>query len=174
MRMTTLLTSVSLTLLATMALAQSVTYEYDRAANFSNYKRYAWTRGTELPDTLIHARVVGAIDAALAAKGLVRVEPAASPDLLVAYHASFEKNLEITGSTHGFEPFGLGDRWGAATVQPVLVGTLVVDLSDARTHAMVWRSLASSDVRPGDKPETRDKKLARATQKMFKNYPPKP
>jgi hypothetical protein len=173
MRMTTLLTSVSLTLLTAVALAQSVTYEYDRAANFSNYKRYAWTRGTDLPDTLIHARVVAAIDAALATKGLLRVEPAAFPDALVAYHASFEKNLEITGSTHGFGPFALGDRWGAATVQPVLVGTLVVDLADARTHATVWRGLASSDIRPDDKPETRDRKLARATQKMFRNYPPK-
>ena len=132
-----------------MALAQSVTYDYDRAASFSNYKTYAWTRGTELTDELNHARVVRAIDAALVAKGLARVEPSANPDVLVAYHASFDKNLEITGSAHGWGPFGLGgDRWGSARVQPVLVGTLVVDISDARTSAIVWRSLASSDIRP--------------------------
>jgi hypothetical protein len=34
-------------------------------------------------------------------------------------------------------------------------------------------SLASSDIRPPDKPESRDKKIAKATAKMFKNYPPK-
>ena len=68
---------------------------------------------------------------------------------------------------------GLGsDQWGSARVQPVLVGTLVVDISDARTGAIVWRSLASSDIRPTDKPERRDKKVAKATRKMFKNYPP--
>jgi Domain of unknown function (DUF4136) len=154
--------------------AQSVTYDFDRAANFSQYKTYAWTRGTELTDELNHARVVRAVDAALVAKGLSRVEPGARPDVHVAYHASFEKNLEITGSAHGWGPFGLGgDRWGSATVQPVLVGTLVVDISDARTNAIVWRSLASSDIRPTDKPESRDKKIAKATEKMFKNYPPK-
>jgi hypothetical protein len=95
--------------------------------------------------------------------------------VLVAYHASFDKNLEITGSTNGWVPFGLGgDRWGSARVQPLLVGTLVVDISDARTGAIVWRSLATSDIRPTDKPESRDKKIAKATEKMFKNYPPKP
>ena len=89
MRMTTYLASVCLTLLGSIALAQSVTYDFDRAANFSSYKTYAWTRGTELTDELNHARVVRAIDAALGAKGLARVEPSASPDVRVAYHASF-------------------------------------------------------------------------------------
>jgi hypothetical protein len=172
MRLSTYLTSACLTLLATIALAQSVTYDYDRAGNFSKYKTYSWTRGTEVIDELNHARVVRSIDAALAGKGLAKVEPSASPDVLVAYHASFDKNLEITGTAHGWGPFGLGDRWGSARVQPVLVGTLVVDISDARTSALVWRSLASSDIRPNDKPETREKKITKATEKMFKNYPP--
>jgi hypothetical protein len=173
MRILTFATSASLTVLATIALAQSVTYDYDRAVTFSTYKTYAWTRGTELTDELNHARIVRAIEAALVAKGLARVEASAPPDVLVAYHASFENNLEIAGSTHGWGPFGLGgDRWGAARVQPVVVGTLVVDISDARTGAIVWRGLASSDIRPTDKPEGRDKKIAKATEKMFKNYPP--
>src|SRR4030095_4257889 len=171
MRIATFATCV-LTLLGTMAQAQSVTYDYDRAASFSNYKTYAWTRGTELTDELNHARVVRAIDAALVAKGLAQVEGSANPDVLVAYHASFDENLEISGSTYGWGPLGLGgDRGGWARVQPILVGTLVVDISDARTRAIVWRSLASSDIRPTDKPETRDKKIAKATEKMFKNYP---
>ena len=174
MRIATFATCVCLTLLGTMALAQRVTYDYDRAANFLNYKTYAWTRGTELADELNHARVVRAIDGALVAKGLARVEPGAGPDVLVAYHASFDRNLEITGSAHAWGPFGLGgDRFGSARVQPVLVGTLVVDISDAQTSAIVWRSLASSDIRPTDKPESRDKKIAKATEKMFKNSPPK-
>jgi hypothetical protein len=126
-----------------------------------------------LADELNHARVVRAIDAALAGKRLAKVEPSANPDVLVAYHASFDKNLEITGTAHGWGPFGLGDdRWGSARVQPVLVGTLVVDISDARTSGLVWRSLASSDIRPNDKPETREKKITKVMEKMFKNYPP--
>jgi hypothetical protein len=164
-------TTCVLTLLAPVALAQSVTYDYDRSASFSTYRTYAWTRGTELTDDLNHARVVRAIDAALVAKGLASVEPSAKPDVLVAYHASFEKNLEISGSTHGWGPVGVRDGWGSARVQPLLVGTLIVDISDARTGAIVWRSLASSDIRPADKPENREQKITKATEKMFKNYP---
>ena len=166
--------SVCLTLVATIALARNVPHAYDRAANFTIYRTYAWSRGTELADELNHTRVVRAIDAALVAKGFTRVEPSADPDVFVAYHASFDKNMEITGSAHGWGPLGLGgDRWGAARVQPITVGTLVVDISDARKRAVVWRGLASSDIRPTDKPETRDKKIAKATEKMFRNYPPK-
>ena len=55
----------------------------------------------------------------------------------------------------------------------VLVGALVVDITDARTRALVWRGMASGDIKPNDKPEQRDKKMAKATEKMFKNYPPK-
>ena len=88
--------------------------------------------------------------------------------------AGFEKDLEITGSAYGLGPFGLGgDRWGSARVDPVLIGTLVVDISDTRPGALVWRSLASSDIRPTDKTETRDKKIAKAMDKVFRNYPPK-
>jgi len=167
------LTGVCLTLFGTIAMAQSVSYDYDRAADFGTYKTYAWTRGTELPDELNHARVVRAIDAAIAAKGLARVGAADHADVLVAYHASFDTNLEIFGGTSGLGPFGLGpDRWGAATVQPVQVGTLVVDLIDARTHALVWRSRASSDARPNDSIDAREKKIDKAAAKMFKNFPP--
>jgi hypothetical protein len=102
MRLSTYLRSACLTLLATTALAQSVTYDYDRATDFSKYKTFAWARGTELTDELNHARVVRAIDAALVGKRLTRVEPSATPDVLVAYHASFERNVEITGLSQGW------------------------------------------------------------------------
>jgi uncharacterized protein DUF4136 len=167
--------TAGLVLLGTIALAKSVTYDYDPGADFSRYKTYAWTRGTELTDELNHARIVRAVDAQLVAEGLTRVEPGARPEVLVAYHASFERNVEIQGFSHGWGPFGLGgDRIGSARVQPVLVGTLVVDIIDARTNAIVWRATASSDINPATSPQKRDQKIASATEKMFKNYPPRP
>jgi hypothetical protein len=170
-RIATFAMFVSLT--AMSALAQTVTYDYDSAANFASYKTYAWTRGTELTDELTHARVVRALDAFLAAKGLSRVEPNARPDVFLAYHASFEQDLEFSGATHGWGPFG-PDRWGSARIQPLLVGLLLVNISDAQTGAIVFRSFANSDVRLTDKPEIRDRKIAKAAGKMFQNYPPKP
>ena len=175
MRIATFATAVGLALLSSIALAGSVTYDYDRGADFSRYKTYAWTRGTELTDELNHARIVRAVDAQLAAKGLTRVERSARPEVLVAYHASFERNVEIHGFSHGWGPFGLGgDRTGSARFEPVLVGTLVVDIMDARTSAIVWRAMASSDINPATSPRKRDKKVTGATARMFKSFPPKP
>jgi hypothetical protein len=52
--------------------------------------------------------------------------------------------------------------------------TLVVDVIDARTNALVWRAVASSDINPATSPGKRDQKIAKATGAMFKNYPPRP
>ena len=38
------------------------------------------------------------------ARGVARVEPGANPDMLVAYHASFDENIEIIGAFVGGGP----------------------------------------------------------------------
>ena len=110
MRIATLTTSVGLMLLATMALAQTISFDYDRGANFSSYQTYAWTRGTELTDELNHARVVRAIEGRLATKGLRQVEPA-SPCLGTAR------------ARHGFRDSS--ERSSS--------------ISPTRRHALVWQ-----------------------------------
>lgn len=173
MRIAALATTIWLTVLGAIAPAQSVTHD-DRAVNFSSYQTYAWTPATEPSDEQNHARIIRAIDTALLAKGVARVAPSASPDLLLAYHASFDKNMELLESIRGWGPLRLGGgRWGFARVQPVLIGTLGVEITDARTNAIVWRSFASSDLRTTDKPQSRDRKLAKAAHKLFKHYPPR-
>jgi len=174
MQIRTVATSIAVALVATMAVAQTVTYDYDRTADFSKFHTYAWTKGTELTDELNHARVTRSIDAELAAKGLTKVDAGSNPDVLVAYHASFDRNLEINASSSGLGPYGLGGlRSGRARAQEILVGTLAVDLIDAHTRSIVWRGIANRDVNQSTKPDARDKNVAKATQKMFKNYPPR-
>jgi hypothetical protein len=174
MRIGTFATAVGVALLGSIAIAQTVTYDFDRAANFGRYKTYAWTRGTDLADQLNHARVVRSIESQLASKGLSKVETNNRPDLLVAYHTSFEKNLQINAwsSGYGAPRFG-GLRSGTATTQEVVTGTLVVDMLDAVSKSIVWRGLASGELTPSAKPEQREKKINKATEKLFKNYPPK-
>jgi hypothetical protein len=73
-RIATIVTTASIILFGTIAFAQSVTYDYDRAADFSTFRTYTWTRGTNLEDELNHNRVVTAIEAQLAMhEGLRRV-----------------------------------------------------------------------------------------------------
>ena len=93
--------------------------------------------------------------------------------MLVAYHASFDRNLQINAYSSGWggPRFG-GLRSGTATTMEVLTGTLVVDVMDASTKSIVWRGMASADVDRSAGPEKRERNINRATQKLFKNYPP--
>ena len=172
MRMRILVATAALLLVGAGALAQSVTYDYDKSADFTRFKTYAWTRGTDLRDELNHRRVMSAIDNQLTLKGLTRVSSPASADLLVAYHASFDRNLEITGSSSGWGPYALGGRFGSARVGEVVVGTLLVEMQLADTGRLVWRAAASTDINPTMTPEKREKSINKAAEKLFKNYPP--
>ena len=174
MRIATLIAAASLTLLTTTAMGQDVTYDYDKAADFSRLKTYAWVRGTPVNDELNHKRIVNAIDAQLAAKGFTKVEAGANPDVLVAYHASFNRDLQVTGFNRGWGGYRFGPgRVGSARVDQIVVGTLIVDLVDAANKTIVWRGIATKDLDPNASPEKRDKSINKAAEKLFKNYPPK-
>ena len=171
MRLAALATAVGITLLGTVAIAQSVSYDFDRSANFSKFRTYGWIDGTRVADELNHKRVMRAIEAQLAMKGMTKVEAGSRPDVLVAYHASFDKNLQIDVFGTGFPRFG-GMRNATATTQEIVTGTIVVDIMDANTQAIVWRGMASKELNASAKPEKREKEINKAAEKVFKNYPP--
>ena len=50
------------------------------------------------------------------------------------------------------------------------VGSLVVDLVDAKTNELVWRAVASSTIPPDRK--KLEKKIQKVVAKMFASYPP--
>jgi hypothetical protein len=171
MRTNTFFTLATLALLSTITIAQSVTYDFDRSARFSSFKTYAWTRGNPVGDELNHQRIMRAIDAQLAAKGMLRVEVNSEPDVLIAYHASFDRDLQVNAFGMGWGP--IAGRSGTARVEEVTVGTLAVDMLDAATRSIIWRAMASKDLDPNAKPEKRDKNINSAAEKLFRNYPPK-
>jgi hypothetical protein len=174
LRITALALAAGLLFTGTAAQAQNVTYDYDRSAPFAAYRTYAWVPGTDVPDPLVHKRIVAAIDSELAAKGLRKVDATTHPDVVVAYHATFDTNLQITGFGSGWGGYRFaGTRSGTARAEEILVGTLIVDVVDARSRSIVWRGTATKDVNLKADPEKRDKNIARAAAKLFKHYPPR-
>lgn len=174
MRVLAFASTVCLALVGTAAFAQDVTFDYDKTTDFSTLKTYTWVRGTPLGDELNHKRIVDAIDAQLASKGFAKVERSADPDVLVAYHATFNKDLQIEGFSSGWGGYRFGPaRSGTARVEEILIGTLVVDMVDAQTRTIVWRGIASKEIDVKASPEKRDKNINKAAEKLFKNYPPR-
>ena len=55
----------------------------------------------------------------------------------------------------------------------ILIGTLVIDMADAKQGQLAWRGMATKEVDTQAKPEKRDKSINNAVKKVFKNYPPK-
>ena len=174
------LTVLSAILLApALMLAQKTSYDYEKTADFKSFKTYAFKDGTAVGQPLIDSRIVSAIETQLASKGLVKAE--ANPDLFVVYHVAFDKQKDIStySSGGGYGPYGWG--WGGGwaggsthtSVRDILVGTLVIDMADAKKNQMVWRGMGVKEVNTQANPEKRDKSINEAVKKILKNYPPK-
>ena len=171
MRNATLMSMTALALFGTTASAQTVSYDYDRGTDFSRLKTYSWVPGTNLRDELNHKRIVAAVDAQLAAKGMTRVE--AGADVLVAYHASFDRDLQINATSSDWGGYRWSaNRFGSARVSEITTGTVIVDLVDAKSKTIIWRGTATKEVDTKADPEKRDRNVNRAAEKLFKNYPP--
>ena len=168
---------LAIVLAPAVLLAQKVSYDYNKSANFASFKTYAQKDGTKVGQPLIDDRIVAAIDTELAAKGLKKVE--SDPDVVVVYHVAFDQEKDIStyssGYGGGYGPYGYG--WGGGTtstqVRNILIGTLVIDVADAKAKQMAWRGMATKEVSNQTKPEKRDKNINEAVKKIFKNYPPK-
>jgi Domain of unknown function (DUF4136) len=176
------LVAIALFVLAPLIVsAQKVTHDFDKTATFSQYKTYAHKDGTKVGQPLIDDRITAAIDAALAAKGFTKAE--SSPDVFVVYHVAFDKEKDIStfssgyGGGYGAYGWGYGGGWAGSTsttqVRDILIGTLVIDMADAKKNAVVWRGMGVKEIDTTAKPEKRDKSVTTAVNKIFKNYPPK-
>ena len=175
--MRTTIAAVAVALLVpVLVLAQKTSFEYDKTADFTKFKSYALKDGTKVGDPLVDNRIVAAIEMQLAAKGMTKNN--ASPDMVVVYHVAFDKQKDITSySTGGYGGYGYrwGGGWGTTDVRvsEILVGTLVIDITDAPKQEVVWRGMGVREVDTQAKAEKRDKNIASAVEKILKNFPPK-
>jgi hypothetical protein len=168
-----ILASVGIVLLgATASFAQQVKTDYDRSANFSQYKTYSWEK-VQTQDPLWVDRIKEAVNAALAAKGLTPVESGGDIAIVAMETTQNQRTLNTF-----YDGFGGGWRWRGAggfgtattTVDNYKVGTLVVDLFDAHTKTLIWRGSASDTL--SDKSDKNIKNLDKGAQKMFDHFPP--
>jgi hypothetical protein len=151
--------------IGTAAYAQKVSTDSDPAAPFATFTTYAWTTGTPSPNGLAEQRIHAAVDAQLAAKGLMLVQ--SNPTMFVATHVMTHQQQQVVAN--GFGPWGFS-AFGPATIETYVQGTLIVDLYNAATKKMVWRGVATGTA--SDKASKNTEKIDRALVKMFERYPP--
>ena len=167
----TILTSLGIGLLAVAAsFAEQVKTDYDRNADFSQYKTYSWKK-IQTQDPLMVDRIKTSVSAALTAKGWTPVE--SGGDIAVVAIEMTKTNRTLNTFYDGF---GGGWRWGGGfgqsttTVDTYKVGTLVVDLFDANTKKLIWRGSSSDTL--SSKSDKNIKNLDKEAKKMFDHFPP--
>ena len=153
-------------------LAQQVKTDYDRGANFSQYKTFSWEK-VQTQDPLWVDRIKASVNAALTAKGLTPVESGGDIAIVAIETTQNQQTLNTF-----YDGFGGGWRWrglggfgdSTTTVDTYKVGTLVVDLFDAHAKTLLWRGSSSDTL--SDKSDKNIKNLDKGVQKMFDHFPP--
>jgi hypothetical protein len=165
---------VGLTLiLATVSFAQQVKTDYDHNTNFGQYKTYSWEK-VQTKDPLLVDRIKSAVNSALAAKGWTEVPSGGQAEVFAIETTQNQQTLDTF-----YNGFGGGRRWGfggfsdaTTTVETYKVGTLVIDLFDAKTEKLIWRSSSSDTL--SDNADKNTKNLDKGVSKMFQHFPPAP
>jgi len=168
--------SIALTVvLTTTSFAQHVKTDYDHSANFGQYQTYSWEK-VQTKDLLLVDRIKAAVNSTLAAKGWTLVPSGGDVEVFAIETTRTQQTLDTF-----YSGFGGGRRWGGfgggfgdatTTVESYKVGTLVIDLFDAKTKKLIWRGSSSDTL--SDNADKNTKNLDKGVNKMFQHFPPAP
>jgi len=150
-----------------VAIGQTVSVNYNQSQSFSQFHTYAWgsDNANKVQNSILAQVAIQDIDAALQSKGLQKVEESQKPDLLVTANGGMKEQTSYTAM--GMRGFGGG--MGSITPQQNVIGTLIVDLYDAKGQSLVWRGIAQNTL---DNNGNKNQQLVqKAVTKMFKQWP---
>jgi hypothetical protein len=156
--------------------AQDVKVDYDKAANFGAIKTFNIKLGTSWGNQIGEKRVMDEFTYALTEKGW-KLAPEGQADAQVMVHGASQVKKDLNTFYSGMGGYGYrgwggmgGTGTATTTVSEYTVGTLVVDIFDAKSKNLLWRGIAQDEL--SDKPDKNIKKLGKASDKMFKDFPP--
>jgi hypothetical protein len=146
-----------------------VATDHDPNANFAGFRTFAVKTGqvvnngvVDPRDTLVRDRIDSAITNQFANKGM---QPSIErPDLIVTYTAGARTRAELDldpldSSSPNYHDLDWSDTFRS--------GTIVIDVIDANTRKLVWRSVASADNQNFRSADFINKAVAEALE----NYP---
>ena len=152
---------------STIAVAQQISVNYNHSQSFTQYHTYAWgsDNANQVQNSILAQVAVQNINTALQGKGWQKVEVGQSPDVLVT--ASGGLKQQTSYSAWGMR--GIGGGMGGITPEQNVIGTLVVDLYDAKNQSLVWRAIGQNTLENnGNKNQ---QMVQKAVTKMFKQWP---
>ena len=172
-----------LLLVITSCSSVKVAADYDKNANFGEYKTFAFFKNgidkAEIND-LDKRRILRAIEAALLSKGYTKSE---NPDLLVSLFTKSQQRVDIYNNTWGmgawgwggygpYGGYGIGWGWGynQPTVSTSTQGTLYIDLIDANKKELIWQGMGTGYL--SKKMDKKEERIKEFVTKIMEKYPP--
>jgi len=147
-----------------------VTYDFDRSTDFNTYKTYDFHQKglekLELND-LDKRRILGAIEANLAAKGFTKTSD--SPQLLINILASSKEKINIDNSYYGGY-WGPSYWGGPSRVYQYTSGTIIIDIVDNQRNILVWQG-AGSGLNVSDL-DSKAEDIPKAIDEIMAKFPP--
>ncbi len=158
-----------------------VAADYDREANFDQYKTFAFFKPgidkAEISD-IDKRRILRAIEAELLANGMTKSE---NPDMLVSIFTKSNQRVDVYNNAWGAGAWGWGGfnrwgwgwgpgfGWGGSNVSTTTEGMLFIDFIDANKKELVWQGsgtgyLVTKNV---EKKEARIKEFVSKTLEQF-------
>jgi hypothetical protein len=157
-----------------LVLAQDVTYKSMPNTDFSKFKSYKWIaiQSVSKPDQITDTVITQALDAELSRKGLLKTL-SDEADLFVSYQVAVDQATTWAPYSSGGSQWGYDmGTLGTESTFPMAVGTLRLDMYDRAAQQLVWRGVAVKTLDPKNSQEKKKENLAKAVEKLLKNYPP--
>jgi hypothetical protein len=176
-RLTKWAVAVLLTAASAACAPMTVSSHVERGLDLTRYHTFGWGTADALPigdprlekNPFFKDYLEGAVEKQLAVRGLQHT--ATNPDLLIHYHASIERRLDIDHTVNtGY--CGTGNCNGPA-VTGFEAGTLILDFIDTATDRLIWRGWAQHAL--DDELENRDhmaRKIDQAVIRMLARFRP--
>jgi len=160
--------------------------DYDKDANFSSYKSYAFYKTgidkAQISD-LDKKRILRAIEAEMSTKGFVKSE---NPDILVSIFTKEREQVDVYnnywgggGFGWGWSPwywgggFGPGWGWGGGNaVSTRTQGSLYIDLIDAKNKELVWQGKGDGTLNNTKNIEKKEMRIKEFVSEIMTQYPP--
>lgn len=168
-------------LVLTSCSSVRVATDYDREANFDQYKTFAFFKPgidkAEISD-LDKRRILRAIETELLAKGYTKSE---DPDMLVSMFTKSTQRVDVYNNAWGWGGWGWGGYggwgwgwgpgWGGNQVSTSTEGMLYIDIIDNAKKELIWQGsgtgyLVTKNI------EKKEARIKEFVQKTLMQFPP--
>lgn len=172
------LLSVGAVALLTVGCGYSIktSTDYDRNVNFSNYHTFFIMKGNPSGNQLMDQRATEDVRGALTSKGWTEA-PEGQGQAAVVVHATTKTKHTYETLYDGWGGWGWRRRFGGGFggysttyVNDYKVGTLVVDIFDAKSKQAMWHGEATDAM--SDNASKNAEATEQAVTKMFSTFPP--